>query len=254
MKKLQLIPPSKRIEAEVQIPGSKSYTNRAIIIAALAEGRSVLKNISLGDDSRVLIAALQKLGVKIGAVDCIEGAIEIYGTGGKFAPTKKEIDVGAAGTVMRFLTSLCAIIEGGEIILRGSERMHERPIDDLISALQGMGAEIEYLEKKGCPPLKIRGRESVLQGKKKIVLKGDGSSQFLTSLLLISPLFTEGLEIDISEKLVSKSYVDMTLEVMRNFGVEVQNKSYKHFIVSSGQKYRSCTYMVEADLDRKSVV
>jgi 3-phosphoshikimate 1-carboxyvinyltransferase len=228
------------IKTSVRMPGSKSYTNRALIMAALADGKSVITGISESDDSKAMIEALRKFGLKI---EVNGDSVAIFGNGGKFKEVNATINIGAAGTTMRFLTSLCCLIPG-KIVLDGSERMRERPIRDLIDALKLLGAQIEYLGKDGCPPIKIIGGN--LSGSK-VRMNGSFSSQYFTSLLLIAPLLKNGLEIEVIGEQISKSYIDMTIDGLRAFGVEVENEDYKKYIVKAESGYKPTNYHVEGD-------
>ena len=202
----------------IEIPGSKSLTNRALIMASLADGKSIITGHSKSIDSLVLINALKKLGIKISEKS---DTLTIIGNGGKFKPFSGVIEVGSAGTAVRFLASLIKFVPGN-IVLKGSKRMSKRPLKELTDAL-----------------LKVStGRVSI---------KGNVSSQFISSLLMTAPLMKKGLVINIVGKLVSKSYVDMTIEVMEKFGVKTINKQYKKFIVEKGQRYSSVDYRVEGD-------
>jgi len=222
------------------MPGSKSFTNRALVMAALAKGESILVGASESDDSVAMIRALRQLGV---AVEEEKGNIKIQGNGGEFGAFDGTINVGDAGTTMRFLTSLCALVPG-EIVLDGSERMRERPIGELVGALRALGADIICFGREGFPPLKILGRK--MRGGH-VALSGRISSQYITSLLLVAPLLQDGLIIDIEDEQISPSYIDMTIDGLRDFGVEVKNEEYRRYSVAKGQNYRSCTYAVEGD-------
>lgn len=224
----------------LSIPGSKSFTNRALVIASLADGTSEIIDGSPSDDSRLLIAAQRLLGVEL---EESPTALRVRGRGGSFSPYQGSIDVGPAGTTMRFLTALCAAVPGTVVELRGSERMHERPIDDLVNALRQLGADIEYLGRDGCPPLRIRG--STLKGRA-IEVDGSLSSQFLSALLLVSPLFDGTTGIKVTGERVSESYAAMTVDTMRQFGVEVEAKSGT-YIVQGGQHYKARSFRVEPD-------
>jgi 3-phosphoshikimate 1-carboxyvinyltransferase len=237
----KIIPSEQSIKATIFIPGSKSHTNRMLIIASLAEGTSILRNISLGDDSKVLLEALQRLGVH---VDIQENTAIVHGTGGRFFPYSGEIDVGAAGTSMRFLTSLCSLVEG-DIILKGSERMHERPIKDLVDALQQLGVSIEYLGKEGCPPLRIKGRKNILQ--KEISINGSTSSQFVSSLLMVAPYFNQDIHLTIVGKQVSASYKELTLDSMKEAGAKVDLVQKDCYRISSAHTYRAQDVVIEGD-------
>jgi len=238
---LELIPPKKKINGEVQIGGSKSYTNRALILAALAQGKSILSSVSLSEDSIVLIRALRHLGISVSQVD--ETTVCVVGTGGVFAAQKQTIDVGHAGTAMRFLTALCSVIPG-EITLDGSARMRERPIGNLVTALSGMGANIVYVKNEGHPPLAIRGTKLL---RSQVTISGRVSSQFISALLLIAPVLSGGLEITLVDEQISKSYIDMTIDSLAAFGVHVTNDNYKKYHIAVREKIQTTQYQVEGD-------
>jgi len=238
----EILPLKKQIRATVSIPGSKSYTNRALVVASLANGKSIIKNASFSNDSKALIKALKKIGIKI---KVNKTKIIIYGKGGKFKPYKGNIDVGAAGTTMRFLTALFACIEGSEIILRGTERMHQRPIKELVEALKSIGAKIKYLNRKGYPPLEIKGTNKIITNQ--VIMDGTVSSQYFSALMLIAPLLSQGLTINVKNNQISKSYIDMTIASMKDFQVLVENKNYKQYFIKRGQRYKPRSYQVEGD-------
>lgn len=237
---LRLMRPDK-IDTQVQLPGSKSYTNRALVMAALSSGESTLVGASESDDSRALCAALTCLGV---SVTKTAETITVRGVGASLAPYRGAIDVGPAGTTMRFLVPLCAATPGAEIVLRGSDRMHQRPIRELVDALRQLGAEITYLGLDGCPPLRISGRQ--LHGGS-IEMKGNVSSQFFSALLLAAPLFGDGLEVVVRGPQISRSYIDMTLAGMRGFGITAANDDYRRYSVARGVCYAPTRYFVEGD-------
>lgn len=238
---IKIVAPEHVPLGRVVIPGSKSYTNRALIMAACADGESVLHGVSLSNDSSIMIDALRKLGV---GIDLDGDTAKVVGTGGSFKSFNGEIDVGPAGTTIRFLTALCASAEGVEVVMRGSERMHERPIGDLVDALRELGAEIEYLGDPGCPPLLIKGKR--LNGGK-VSMEGKMSSQFFSALLLASPLFASGLVVKVEGEQTSKSYIDMTFEGLEQFGITATNKKYKSYEVGADQSYKGIEYFVEGD-------
>lgn len=243
MKTLTLTCPHQPIIATVAIPGSKSYTNRALVMAALSSGTSILTDTSPSRDCEALIAALQALGVRIEYPD--GATIRVTGNGGMLSPYRGTIDVGPAGTTMRFLTALCAGIPDADIILRGSERMHARPIKALVDCLRQAGAAIDYLGTEGCPPLRIHSPRR-LTGTD-LQIDGTTSSQFVSALLLASPLFSDGLALSISGKQISTSYIDMTLQGIRDFGLSVECTNYQTLHVPAGQTYTPQTYRVEGD-------
>ncbi len=201
----------------ISIPGSKSITNRAIILAALSKGTTILENAAICDDSTYMINGLKKLGIKIHQKG---STVKIIGTGGKFQKQKNKINIytGNAGTTTRFLTAL-ATLTGNEIIIDGDKRMRERPIKELVKALTQLGAKIEMT--RDCPPLHIY--PSKLHGGK-ISLPGNISSQYLSAILLISPFIPAKTTINIEQKLCSRPYVDMTIRIAKHFEIP-QNKT-----------------------------
>lgn len=238
---IEIIPSALSIDCAVNIPGSKSYTNRALIIAAQAGGQTTLYNASISDDCTAMCKALEKLGIEI-KVD--REKIVIGGTGGNFKPFHGEIDVGPAGTAMRFLTALCSSIPGCDVILSGSKRMHQRPIADLVEALTCLGAQIDYVGECNCPPLRIRGRE--LSGGP-LSLNGGVSSQFFTALLLVAPRMQDPLQIEVVGEQISPSYVSMTIDTMADFGVKVTNSCFKHYLLAGQQLYQAGSYRIDGD-------
>lgn len=240
MEQCKILPLKNMIDCEVTIPGSKSYTNRALIMGALANGKTTLTGISESDDSVAMIKALQQLGVEIKQTG---ETIEIIGTGGQFRPFSGTINVGAAGTTMRFLASVAALVPG-EIILDGSERMRERPINELVDALRDLGVRIEYMMKEGCPPLKIHGG-SIKGGT--VEMDGSFSSQYFTSLMLIAPVLEKGIKIIVKGEQVSKSYIDMTVDGLESFGVKVTNNNYEEYVIAPGSHYKPTNYHIEGD-------
>lgn len=229
----------KILPISIKIPGSKSYTNRAFLIAALAKGKSTIKNPLLSDDTKYMIAALKKLGIKITKKD---GNYKIYGNQGGFSHKKRQITLylGNAGTAVRFLTA-AATLADFPIRITGNKRMQERPIQDLVNGLRKLGAEVNC--KKGCPPVTIKSK--LRGGTCKI--KGNKSSQYFSALLMIAPYASKNVTIKVIGNLTSKPYINQTIETMKNFGVNVRNKNYKEFKIKANQTYKSCTYEIEPD-------
>lgn len=244
MKTVRLIRPAHPIEASVTVPGSKSYTNRALIMAALADGRSTLHGYSPSRDCEALIKALRGLKVEIDELD--RDTLAVNGLGAELKPFNGEIDVGPAGTTMRFLTTVCAALPDSRVVLRGSERMHLRPIGDLVNALRLAGARIDYLKNHGSPPLVITSSDHGLDGSK-LSIDGSTSSQFISSILLSAPLFKGGLELEIRGELTSRSYIDMTLQGLREFGLSFEANDYKKITVPAGASYTARSYKIEGD-------
>ncbi|MCB9644286.1 MAG: 3-phosphoshikimate 1-carboxyvinyltransferase [Myxococcales bacterium] len=239
--RLLLLAPTKPVEGAWRLRGSKSYAGRALLMAALAEGESFLRNLSDGDDTVALLRALRQIGIPWRH---IEDGVCVTGCAGKLPAYSGVIDVGAAGTTMRFLIALCALLPAGRVELRGTKRMHQRPVGGLVDALRALGAKIEYLGDEGCPPVLIEG--GGLQGPGPVSLPGHISSQFLTALLQIAPLIPGGLQIEIEGDLVSQSYVAMTLENLRHFGVRASHEAMQRFTVEQ-QPVRACALTIEGD-------
>lgn len=235
------------IEGTVRVPGSKSLTHRALISAALAEGESLLKDFLSCEDTLYTLGALRELGIEISIEE--ESAI-VSGRGGRFSPTtgKKEIFLGNSGTSYRFLLSTVALARG-EYLLTGHPRMQERPIGDLVRALNSLGVEASCIEKENFPPVVIRA--AGIHGGK-VEIPGGLSSQFISSLLLAGPYAEKDLEIEIIGNLASRPYVDLTIDVMGRFGVEVHRDGYRSFRVAAGQSYQARRLPIEGDVSSAS--
>lgn len=251
MEKLTLNPIAS-VEGEINLPGSKSLSNRALLLAALAEGKTKVTNLLDSDDIRHMLNALKQLGVKYQLSED-KTVCDIEGVGGALQwQNGLALFLGNAGTAMRPLTAaLCLKGETeAEVILTGEPRMKERPILHLVDALRQLGADIRYLENEGYPPIAIRN--SGLRGEK-VQIDGSISSQFLTALLMTAPLAESDMQIEIIGELVSKPYIDITLAMMKDFGVEVSHQNYQTFFVKGQQIYRSpTTYLVEGDASSAS--
>ncbi|WP_206485881.1 3-phosphoshikimate 1-carboxyvinyltransferase [Thalassotalea sp. G2M2-11] len=241
--------PINKINGEVFLPGSKSLSNRALLIAALAKGTTTITNLLVSDDIKHMLDALKSLGVDYRLSDC-GTECTIVGNNGFFQSSSPvELYLGNAGTAMRPLCAALAASDG-EFILTGEPRMKERPIGHLVDALAQLNADIEYIENKDYPPVKIHGK--ALSGNT-VTIDGSISSQFLTAILMITPLLATDTKIIIEGELVSKPYIDITLDIMRRFGVNVQNNDYQSFIVSGQQCYQAVErYMVEGDASSAS--
>lgn len=244
--------PIARIEGEINLPGSKSLSNRALLLAALADGTTQVTNLLDSDDIRHMLNALKALGVNYQLSDD-KTVCTVEGLGGAFKiQNGLSLFLGNAGTAMRPLTAaLCLKGENeAEVVLTGEPRMKERPIKHLVDALRQAGASVQYLENEGYPPVAIRN--TGLKGGK-VQIDGSISSQFLTALLMASPLAEADTEIEIVGELVSKPYIDITLAMMKDFGVSVENQNYRTFIVKGNQHYRSPQkYLVEGDASSAS--
>ncbi|HEX4926495.1 MAG TPA: 3-phosphoshikimate 1-carboxyvinyltransferase [Burkholderiales bacterium] len=234
--------PARGAQGRVRLPGSKSISNRVLLLAALARGETEIGGLLDADDTRVMTDALKKLGVRF------DGA-NVKGVGGAFPVKRAELFLGNAGTAFRPLTAALALC-GGEYRLSGLPRMHERPIGDLVEALRGIGARIEYAGKEGYPPLRILKGEISLE--RSVKVRGDVSSQFLTALLMALPLAGRGSVIEVDGELVSKPYVDITLNVMRRFGVEVQRGDWARFSIPSAPYVSPGKIYVEGDASSAS--
>lgn len=248
MKTLTLQPMAK-VEGVVHLPGSKSISNRALLLAALAKGTTRITNLLDSDDVSHMLNALTALGVRYSLSDD-KTVCDITGVAGVFQHTEPlELFLGNAGTAMRPLTAALAV-SNVDVTLTGEPRMYERPIGHLVDALRQWNADVEYLQQKDYPPLRIRGK--ALAGSK-ISIDGSVSSQFLTAVLMTAPLLSGDSEIVISGELVSKPYIDITLALMARFGVTVQNNNYQSFVVKGNQQYQSPgDFLVEGDASSAS--
>ncbi|EBJ9254027.1 3-phosphoshikimate 1-carboxyvinyltransferase [Salmonella enterica] len=240
--------PIARVDGAVNLPGSKSVSNRALLLAALACGKTVLTNLLDSDDVRHMLNALSALGINY-TLSADRTRCDITGNGGALrAPGALELFLGNAGTAMRPLAAALCLGQD-EIVLTGEPRMKERPIGHLVDSLRQGGANIDYLEQENYPPLRLRG--GFIGGD--IEVDGSVSSQFLTALLMTAPLAPEDTTIRVKGELVSKPYIDITLNLMKTFGVEIANHHYQQFVVKGGQQYHSPgRYLVEGDASSAS--
>ena len=243
----------KTVLARVTAPPSKSATQRALIAAALAQGRSRLRHPLLADDSRHLIACLNAVGIEArtsGPADA--PGVEVDGRGGTIPAERAELFVGNAGTAMRFLTAMLSF-GPGDYVIDGDERMRQRPIEDLLAALRALGARAEATRGNGCPPVRVGGPRPRGGAAR---LSGGTSSQFLSAILLAGPLAPQGVEVDIVGPLVSRSYVDLTIDLMRRFGVDVatepDGREPVRFIVPAGRPYQARDLAIEGDYSSAS--
>ncbi|HFZ2933197.1 TPA: 3-phosphoshikimate 1-carboxyvinyltransferase [Salmonella enterica] len=240
--------PIARVDGAINLPGSKSVSNRALLLAALACGKTVLTNLLDSDDVRHMLNALSALGINY-TLSADRTRCDITGNGGALrAPGALELFLGNAGTAMRPLAAALCLGQN-EIVLTGEPRMKERPIGHLVDSLRQGGANIDYLEQENYPPLRLRG--GFTGGE--IEVDGSVSSQFLTALLMTAPLAPEDTTIRVKGELVSKPYIDITLNLMKTFGVEIANHHYQQFVVKGGQQYHSPgRYLVEGDASSAS--
>lgn len=244
---IEIEPIQKPVDAIVTVPGSKSYTNRALLIASLAKGHSRLTGALFSDDTRYMYEALRQLGVAIAANEdrC---SFEVIGNGGKIPVNRANLYVGNSGTTTRSLVSYVGLGKG-EFIIDGDEPMRRsRPISDLLNSLKQIGVDARSQYDNGYLPVIVCANG--LQGGR-TRLNASKSSQFLTSLMLVAPYAANGLEIEIVDKL-KKPYIDITMTVMKAFGVDVIHKDYRYFHIAPGQKYEPREYAIEPDASSAS--
>ncbi|MFY3385206.1 bifunctional 3-phosphoshikimate 1-carboxyvinyltransferase/cytidylate kinase [Paracidovorax sp. MALMAid1276] len=248
------LPPLQAAAGEVHLPGSKSISNRVLLLAALSNGTTTVHDLLASDDTRVMLDALRQIGC---TVDEVGGStVHITGLGGRTPLSPAKLFMGNAGTAMRPLTAALALL-GGEFELSGVPRMHERPIGDLVDALRQLGCHIDYLGNEGYPPLRIAQGQGVpaLALAAPIRVRGDVSSQFLTALLMALPLAAgaQDVVIDVVGELISKPYIAITLELLGRFGIRVQHDNWQRFTIPAGCRYQSPgTIHVEADASSAS--
>lgn len=244
------LPPLHGASGAVTLPGSKSISNRVLLLSALCEGTTVVHDLLDSDDTRVMLAALRQLGC---GVDVQGSTVTISGLGGRAWPTEAiEFFMGNAGTAMRPLTAALAV-HGGDFTLKGVQRMHERPIGDLVDALRELGCAIDYLGNEGFPPLRVR--QPALQLDKPIPVRGDVSSQFLTALLMALPLAAQdrAITIEVVGELISKPYIEITLNLLARYSIAVERQGWERFVIPAGSRYQSPgSIHVEADASSAS--
>jgi 3-phosphoshikimate 1-carboxyvinyltransferase len=228
--------PALHAKGVVRLPGSKSISNRTLLLAALSEGTTRIHELLASDDTHVMLMALQKLGVSWEQVGESQDYI-VHGVGGAFPVHQADLFMGNAGTAIRPLTAALAVT-GGDYTLHGVARMHERPIGDLVDALNAVGARIECTGEPGFPPLHIR--RGLIRAQR-LKVRGNVSSQFLTALLMAAPLMAreEAVTIEVVGELISKPYIEITLNLMQRFGVTVARDGWQSFTVQPGQRYQS---------------
>jgi 3-phosphoshikimate 1-carboxyvinyltransferase len=242
---LEIIPVDHSLNAVIRVPGSKSLTNRTLLIAALASGTTRITNALFSDDSRYFARALKTLGFDV-QLDEVNPEMTVTGLGGRIPSKKAELFIGNAGTAARFLSAFLTLGHG-EYILDGDPRMRERPIGDLIDSLQQLGAELKATG--NCPPVEIFAK-GLPGGKAKIA--GNISSQFLSALLMVSPYAKFPVEIEVTTELNSKPYVDMTIASMKDFGVEIEHHGYERFIIQPSSFSPLSSYSIESDASAAS--
>ena len=237
--------PLSQCDGVVTIPGSKSYTHRALILSSLADGESVLIHALRCEDTEHTARGLLKFGVEI---FWESDHVRVLGTGGTYKEADEKIDVGNSGTSMRFLTALAAL-KKGITLLDGNERMRRRPIGELLNGLGELGVRAYSQKGKGYPPVIVESRG--LKGGI-VRIKGEESSQFLSGLLMVAPYGQSDVNIEVTGSLASKPYVDITLDVMSAFGVEITNQGYRSFFIHAGQRYHPRKYRIEGDASNAS--
>jgi 3-phosphoshikimate 1-carboxyvinyltransferase len=230
------------VTGEVSAPPSKSYTHRAVIVASLATGESLIENPLLSDDTLYTVNACRSLGADI---ELKSNQLMITGTGGQINVThgNERIFAGNSGSTIRMVAPLAALAQA-KVILDGDSRLRQRPVSDLITALQSLGAKVRSLGNNGYLPVEIQGAK--LSGGE-ITAAGGVSSQHISALLIIAPYTENGLTIKIAGELHSRPYLDITLDLMQEFGVEAANQDYKEFMVKGGRKYQAKRYRIEGD-------
>ncbi len=237
---IEIRPIDHPVDAEIQIPGSKSITNRALLLAALAEGTSVLDNALFSEDSHWCSECLRRLGIAIEAVES-QSLFTVRGQGGRFPARQAELFVGNSGTTARFLTA-AATLGHGEYHFDGYPRMRQRPIENLLRALRGLGARITA--EGECFPLTVHA-DGLRGGATEI--DATDSSQLLSGLLLVAPYAEHDVIINVAGNIVSRAYIDITLDMMRQFGVVVDKSNYRKYSIHAGQRYRGQHYQIEPD-------
>jgi 3-phosphoshikimate 1-carboxyvinyltransferase len=235
-------PITRPFDAVVELPGSKSYSNRALLVAALAAGRSEITQALFSDDTRYMHGALAALGVGVQADEAAR-AFVVEGVDGRFPASSATLEVGNAGTAARFLTAAVALGQG-TFVVDGSAAMRRRPIQPLLDGLRALGVDAESREGNGCPPVVVRAK-GLAGGRAR--MRGDISSQYFSALLMAAPYAATDVEIEVEGELVSAPYVTMTLSTMEAFGVRAERDGDHRFRVPAGQRYRARRYAVEPD-------
>ena len=241
--------PATHASGTVRLPGSKSISNRFLLLAALAEGETVVRDLLISDDVERMLDALKLLGIHWERQGQGNDFL-VRGAGGAFPVKQAELFLGNAGTAFRPLTAALAL-SNGQYLLAGVPRMHERPIGDLVDALRQLGADIRYVGNEGFPPLEIH--PAPIRAGGRVAVRGEASSQFLTALLMALPLTGAGATVEVVGELISKPYIDITLTLMARFGVAVERDGWREFRIPAGARYRSPgTVFVEGDASAAS--
>ena len=239
---LSIEPITRPFDAVIELPGSKSYSNRALLVAALARGRSEITRALFSDDTRYMQRALDALGVRVRADETSQSFV-VDGVDGRFPASEATLEIGNAGTAARFLTAAVALGRG-TFVIDGSAAMRKRPIQPLLDGLRALGVDAESREATGCPPVVVRAK-GIAGGRARV--RGDVSSQYLSALLMAAPYAARDVELEIEGELVSAPYVTMTLSTMAEFGVRAERDGDRWFRVPSGQHYAARPYAVEPD-------
>ena len=241
------IAPIRRVRGTVRLPGSKSISNRILLLAALAQGETRIHDVLDSDDTRYMLEALRKLGIHW--TQDAGGVLAVVGANGAFPVRQADLFLGNAGTAFRPLTAVLALC-GGNYRLDGVARMHERPIKDLVDALDQLGADVSYLGKDGYPPLEIRAGE--IRKGAEVRVRGNVSSQFLTALLMSLPLLGTRTVVNVVGELISKPYIEITLNMMQRFGIIVERSDWQRFIVPASRYVSPGEIFVEGDASSAS--
>jgi 3-phosphoshikimate 1-carboxyvinyltransferase len=245
---IEIRPVTKPVSADVVLPGSKSYTNRALPIAALAQGSSTISGALFSDDTVYMGESLRRLGIPVHA-DEAAARFTVEGSGGRIPANEASLFVGNSGTSARFLTAMLALGDG-VYTLDGVERTRQRPIEPLLDALRRLGVDARSKDGTGCPPVVVRTHG--LRGGR-ISMAGDTSSQYFSALMMVAPVTAQGIEIDVDGDLVSKPYIDLTVQTMAAFGAAARvEDGYRRLVVAGGQRYVARTYHVEPDASAAS--
>lgn len=242
MDSIAIQPVTHPIDATIELPGSKSYSNRALLIAALAEGPSVISQALFSDDTRYMHGALSALGIQVESDEASE-RYTVLGDGGRIPATEANLFVGDAGTAARFLTAAVTLGHGSYVI-DGNERMRKRPIEPLLDGLRQLGVDARAELDNGCPPVRIRA-DGLTGGRTRV--RGDISSQYISALLMVGPYAERGIELEVVGDLVSAPYVDLTLDIMSAYGVGAERDGTRWFRVPPGQRYQGRGYAIEPD-------
>ena len=239
------IKPIRHCDGVITIPGSKSYTHRALILSSLADGESILMNALRCEDTEHTVQALVRFGIPI---FWERERVRVQGKGGEFKAIDDKVDLGNSGASMRFVTALAAL-KKGVTLLDGSERMRKRPMGELLKGLGEIGVRAYSKKGDNCPPV-IVGSQGLQGGTVRI--KGEESSQFLSGLMMVAPYALRDVSIEVMDPLASKPYVDLTQDVMSAFGVKIESQEYSSFFIKAGQRYLPRTYWIEGDASNAS--